>query len=92
VAATGTGKTVIAALDYRRLRERWPDASLLFVAHRKEFLTQSRRMFRTVLRDGTFGEMYSTGPALSGGDMCSRRSSRSPPSAPRRSTPANSTS
>ena len=38
VAATGTGKTVIAALDYRRLRDRWPDASLLFVAHREEIL------------------------------------------------------
>ncbi len=58
VAATGTGKTVIAALDYRRLRDRWPDASLLFVAHRAEILNQSRRMFRTVLRDGTFGETY----------------------------------
>lgn len=60
VAATGTGKTVIAALDYRRLRERpdMHDASLLFVAHRHEILAQSRRMFRMVLRDGTFGEMY----------------------------------
>jgi superfamily II DNA or RNA helicase/HKD family nuclease len=58
VAATGTGKTVIAALDYRRLAERWPGASLLFVAHRQEILAQSRRMFRMVLRDGSFGEMY----------------------------------
>jgi superfamily II DNA or RNA helicase/HKD family nuclease len=61
VAATGTGKTVIAALDYRRLRELWPDASLLFVAHRKEILHQSRRMFRTVLKDGAFGEIYVDG-------------------------------
>jgi superfamily II DNA or RNA helicase/HKD family nuclease len=58
VAATGTGKSVIAALDYRRLTERWPGASLLFVAHRQEILAQSRRMFRMVLRDGSFGEMY----------------------------------
>ena len=28
VAATGTGKTIVAALDYRRLREELPDARL----------------------------------------------------------------
>lgn len=40
VAATGTGKTVVAALDYRRLREaNGSDLSLLFVAHRKEILS-----------------------------------------------------
>ncbi len=61
VAATGTGKTVIAALDYRRLREQLPRANLLFVAHRKEILTQSLRMFRDVLRDGSFGELYVDG-------------------------------
>jgi superfamily II DNA or RNA helicase/HKD family nuclease len=61
VSASGTGKTVIAALDYRRLRERWPDASLLFVAHRREILAQSRRMFRTALGDGSFGELYVDG-------------------------------
>jgi len=31
VAATGTGKTVIAAVDYARLRERLPRDRLLFV-------------------------------------------------------------
>src|SRR5437773_6012609 len=36
VAATGTGKTVIAAVDYARLRERLPRDRLLFVAHREE--------------------------------------------------------
>src|SRR6185369_10847666 len=40
-AATGTGKTVMAAIDYARLRERLPRARLLFVAHRKEILEQS---------------------------------------------------
>lgn len=58
VAATGTGKTVIAALDYRSLREiRGRDLSLLFVAHRKEILMQSRRMYQEVLVDPTFGEL-----------------------------------
>ena len=36
VSATGTGKTVMAALDYQRLRQRLPRARLLFVAHRQE--------------------------------------------------------
>ena len=55
VAATGTGKTVIAALDYARQPDR---PSLLFVAHRQEILEQSRRTYREVLADGAFGEMY----------------------------------
>ena len=58
VAATGTGKTVIAALDYRNLCEqqgRRP--SLLFVAHRREILEKSRATYRAALRDGSFGEL-----------------------------------
>jgi superfamily II DNA or RNA helicase/HKD family nuclease len=55
VAATGTGKTVVAALDYRRLGG--AERSLLFVAHRKELLEQARRTYREVLGDGTFGEL-----------------------------------
>ena len=35
VAATGTGKTIVAALDYKRLRDKHGDLRLLFVAHRK---------------------------------------------------------
>lgn len=58
VAATGTGKTVVAALDYARLRKTLPRARLLFVAHRKEILDQSRRTYRAVLADGSFGELY----------------------------------
>jgi superfamily II DNA or RNA helicase/HKD family nuclease len=65
VAATGTGKTVIAALDYRRLvREvHGRDLTLLYVAHRKEILTQARRMYQEVLTESTFGEL------LVGGDQ-----------------------
>ena len=63
VAATGTGKTVIAALDYRRLVRdvHNRDLKLLFVAHRKEILQQSRRMYQEVLTDATFGEMLVDG-------------------------------
>ena len=61
VAATGTGKTVVAALDYRRLVEDKGDLSLLFVAHRREILEQSRRTFAAVMADGTFGEDWVAG-------------------------------
>jgi HKD family nuclease len=63
VAATGTGKTVIAALDYRRLVRdvHSRDLTLLFVAHRKEILQQSRRMYQEVLTDATFGELLVDG-------------------------------
>lgn len=61
VAATGTGKTIVAALDYRRLVEEHGGLSLLFVAHRKEILEQARHMFRVVLQDGSFGELLVAG-------------------------------
>ena len=58
VAATGTGKTIIAALDYRQLRTKLPRSRLLFVAHRDSILRQSRTMFRHVLKEGSFGELW----------------------------------
>jgi superfamily II DNA or RNA helicase len=58
VSATGTGKTVMAAVDYARLRQRLPRARLLFVAHRREILEQSRATFAHALRDGSFGELW----------------------------------
>ncbi|WP_315914253.1 DUF3427 domain-containing protein [Arthrobacter sp. lap29] len=59
VAATGTGKTVIAALDYQRLCEAaGRRLSLLFIAHRGEILQQSLTTYRNVVQDGAFGELY----------------------------------
>ena len=60
VAATGTGKTVISALDYKRFRKRNAGKAcrLLFVAHREEILKQSMYTFRAVLKDANFGEMF----------------------------------
>lgn len=58
VSATGTGKTVMAAVDFARLRERLGRDRLLFVAHRDEILEQSRATFRQVLRDAGFGERW----------------------------------
>ncbi|MEP7332946.1 MAG: DUF3427 domain-containing protein [Terracoccus sp.] len=62
VAATGTGKTVIAAFDYRRLAaEASTLPGLLFIAHRREILQQSLRTYREVLADANFGELYVDG-------------------------------
>lgn len=60
VAATGTGKTVIAAFDYKHFRDQNPGKinRLLFVAHREEILKQSIDCFRGVLRDPNFGELF----------------------------------
>ena len=66
VAATGTGKTVVAALDYRQLRERYGDLSLLFVAHRQEILSQSLNTYRAVLKRGDFGEIHGGGRMAQG--------------------------
>lgn len=68
VAATGTGKTLVAAFDYRRLTREWAQASdfrrrprLLYVAHRAEILRQARRAFRHVLREPDFGDLLVDG-------------------------------
>jgi superfamily II DNA or RNA helicase len=61
VAATGTGKTVISAFDYKRFRIQNTSAKLLFLAHRKEILTQSVSVFRGILRDNNFGELWVDG-------------------------------
>ena len=62
VAATGTGKTVMAALDYRRLCDQLGrKPKLLFVAHRRRILDQSRATYATVLKDPDFGEILGDG-------------------------------
>ena len=58
VAATGTGKTVMAALDYAALRAELSRSRLLFIAHREEILDQSLATFRYALRDPSFGEKW----------------------------------
>ncbi|GAA3130436.1 DEAD/DEAH box helicase [Planomonospora alba] len=59
VAATGTGKTVVAAFDYRNLQHRLGrQPSLLFVAHRREILAQALRTYRQVLATPDFGELH----------------------------------
>ena len=60
VAATGTGKTVIAAFDYRRFCREHPGQPnrLLFIAHREEILAQSQACFQGILQDPNFGDLF----------------------------------
>ena len=71
VAATGTGKTMVAAFDYRRLCQFGQSRPrLLFLAHRHELLDQARATFRDVLRDQNFGEILDGGSTPSRFDHC----------------------
>ena len=59
VAATGTGKTVIAAFDFKRFMAQLPRRhNFLFVVHREEIIKQACQTFRHVLNDQNFGEMW----------------------------------
>jgi superfamily II DNA or RNA helicase len=61
VAATGTGKTVVSAFDFKHFKKQNSAAKLLFVAHRKEILQQAQATFQGVLRDNNFGELWVDG-------------------------------
>jgi superfamily II DNA or RNA helicase len=61
VAATGTGKTVISAFDYKNFKNNNQSSRLLFVAHRKEILEQARATFRGILKDNNFGDLWVDG-------------------------------
>lgn len=78
VAATGTGKTMIAAFDYRAWAGR-EQPTLLFIAHREEILRQALGAFRAVLRDHNFGDLLVGGsdPAQSDHLFCSIQSYKS---------------
>lgn len=59
IAATGVGKTVISAFDYKNFcKENKGKANrLLFVVHREEILKQARDTFRAILKDNNFGDL-----------------------------------
>ena len=61
VAATGTGKTVISAFDYKRFKQNNESSKLLFLAHRKEILQKSLSTFQGVLRNNNIGELWVDG-------------------------------
>ena len=65
IAATGTGKTMVAAFDYKSFAEHLGGLPrLLFVAHREEILNQAQAAFRQILRDGSFGQIIKGGVTL----------------------------
>lgn len=61
VAATGTGKTMIAAFDFKQFYQENPFCTFLFIAHRIEIVKQARRTFRNVLKNQNFGELMGDG-------------------------------
>ena len=61
VAATGTGKTIISAFDYKNFRKENKSSKLLFLAHRKEILEQALSTFQGILKDNNFGGLWVDG-------------------------------
>ena len=57
IAATGVGKTHLAAFDYRQSGNK----SLLFIAHRENILQKARKTFGDVMADGRFGAIVGAG-------------------------------
>jgi superfamily II DNA or RNA helicase/SOS-response transcriptional repressor LexA len=55
IAATGLGKTHLAAFDFRQSAAR----NVLFIAHRETILREAREVFRNVLGDPDFGVVLS---------------------------------
>ena len=61
IAATGTGKTVISAFDFKQFYAKNPNAKFLFVAHREEILKQALHTYRHILKDQNFGSLWFSG-------------------------------
>lgn len=61
VAATGTGKTVLSAFDFKQFSQSRSNVKLLYVAHRKEILLQARQTFQQIIRNVNFGELWVDG-------------------------------
>jgi predicted house-cleaning noncanonical NTP pyrophosphatase (MazG superfamily)/HKD family nuclease len=57
VAATGIGKTYLAAFDFKQSQCK----TLLFVAHREDILAGALETFRKVMNDPDFGVIYGRG-------------------------------
>ncbi|QHX35742.1 DEAD/DEAH box helicase [Spiroplasma sp. TIUS-1] len=64
--ATGTGKTTVAAFDYKKLTEQnLKPVKLLFLAHQKEIIDQAINTYRQVLENRQFGDVLYDGKILS---------------------------
>lgn len=60
IAATGLGKTHIAAFDFKASNMK----NVLYIAHREFILNKSLRVFRDILDNKTFGDIYSGNSAV----------------------------
>ncbi|AGR42081.1 DEAD/DEAH box helicase family protein [Spiroplasma diminutum] len=66
VMATGTGKTLVSAFDYKRQIETSKrNLKILFLAHQKEIVDQAIKTYRQVLNDSNFGEVFYDGKVIS---------------------------
>lgn len=62
VAATGTGKTYLAAMDVKEFFKNRKNSSFLFIAHREELLDNAIRVFSDILhieKENNFGRIFS---------------------------------
>ena len=61
VAATGTGKTYLAAMDVKEFFKNRKNSSFLFIAHREELLENAIRVFSDILHieKENFGRIFS---------------------------------
>ncbi|ASZ09078.1 DNA/RNA helicase [Mesoplasma chauliocola] len=58
IMATGTGKTLVSAFDYKRQAEQAKkDLKILFLAHQREIVDQAIKTYRHVLENNEFGEV-----------------------------------
>ncbi|WP_342258420.1 DEAD/DEAH box helicase family protein [Spiroplasma endosymbiont of Dioctria linearis] len=66
VMATGTGKTLVSAFDFKRQWETSnKNLSILFLAHQKEIIDQALNTYREVLNNPNFGEVLYDGQIIS---------------------------
>ncbi|ALD66252.1 DEAD/DEAH box helicase family protein [Spiroplasma cantharicola] len=66
VMATGTGKTLVSAFDFKRQIETVSkNLSILFLAHQREIVDQALKTYREVLNEPNFGEVLYDGKIIS---------------------------
>ena len=67
IAATGLGKTYLAAFDFKQSGM----GTVLFIAHREGILSSAMQTYRTVLQDASFGALLSgeSKPSGNGGSL-----------------------
>ncbi|ATZ18001.1 DEAD/DEAH box helicase family protein [Mesoplasma melaleucae] len=66
IMATGTGKTLVSAFDYKRqIEQAKKNLKILFLAHQREIIDQAIKTYRHVLENNQFGEVMYDGSITS---------------------------